>query len=477
MMKQRLPYLPCLPSCFIRWAALLLVPFLIGTGCAQLGIEELILRPTQTPSPEPVIIPTVAPTPSPEPVIIPTVAPTPSPESGVETPLAPSSAQEAVLYEDNFADPTSGWPKQLVFDKFYIGYHEPEYYHVEVHAANARTVVAVPEQSFDDFVAEAELFVSQENTAPSGDFRYGLVVRRAGEQYYGFTISPHTKRWFVLKSSPSGVKVLAEGTEDSIQGLEGADTLRVDAKGPDFSFHINGRLVSQVKDADYVSGEVGFFVQTFDSPRAHIHYDSLVMREFAAPPPPQAVLYEDNFADPTSGWPKQLVFDKFYIGYHEPEYYHVEVHAANARTVVAVPEQSFDDFVAEAELFVSQENTAPSGDFRYGLVVRRAGEQYYGFTISPHTKRWFVLKSSPSGVKVLAEGTEDSIQGLEGADTLRVDAKGPDFSFHINGRLVSQVKDADYVSGEVGFFVQTFDSPRAHIHYDSLVIREPVQMR
>jgi hypothetical protein len=172
------------------------------------------------------------------------------------------------------------------------------------------------------------------------------------------------------------------------------------------------------------------------------------------------------------------VFDNYYIGYHEPEFYHVEVHAPNAWTVVAVPEQSFDDFVAEAEVFVSQENTAPSGNFRYGLVVRRAGEQYYGFRISPHTKTWSVLKSSPSGVKVLLdEGTEDSIQGLEGADTLRVDAEGPDFTFYINGRLVSRVKDADYISGEVGFFVQTFDSPRAHLHYDSLVIREPMQMR
>jgi hypothetical protein len=248
---------------------------LIGAGCAWLGIEEPTL-----PTPETVIIPTVTPLPSPETVIIPTAIPTPSPESGVETPLVPSSEQEAVLYEDDFADPASGWPNELVFDNYYIGYHEPEYYHVEVHAPNARTVVTVPEeQSFGDFVTETEVFVSQENTAPSGDFRYGLVVRRAGEQYYGFTISPHTKTWSVLKSSPSGVKLLNEGTEDSIQGLEGANTLRVDAKGPDFTFYINGQLVSRVKDADYASGEVGFFVQTFDSPRAHLHYDSLVIRE------------------------------------------------------------------------------------------------------------------------------------------------------------------------------------------------------
>jgi hypothetical protein len=262
MMKQWL-------QCCFRWVALLLVPVLIGTGCAWLGIEEPTpgpMRPIRNPSPESVIIPRAT--------------PTLSPESGVETPLVPSSAQEAVLYEDDFADPTSGWPNELVFDNYYIGYHEPEFYHVEVRTANGRAVVAVPEQSFDDFVAEAEVFVSQENTAPNDNFRYGLVVRRAGEQYYGFRISPHTKTWSVLKSSPSGVKVLLdEGTEDSIQGLEGADTLRVDAKGPDFTFYINGRLVSRVKDANYISGEMGFFVQTFDSPRAHLHYDSLVIRE------------------------------------------------------------------------------------------------------------------------------------------------------------------------------------------------------
>jgi hypothetical protein len=144
---------------------------------------------------------------------------------------------------------------------------------------------------------------------------------------------------------------------------------------------------------------------------------------------------------------------------------------------IVLPQRSFNDFVSETEVFVSQENTAPSGDFRYGLVVRRAGEQYYGFAISPHTKRWSVLKSSPNGMKALDEGTEDSIQSLAGADTLRVDATGPDFTFYINSRLVSRAKDAEYVSGEVGFFVQTFDSPQAHLHYDSLVIQEPIQVR
>ena len=43
-----------------------------------------------------------------------------------------------------------------------------------------------------------------------------------------------------------------------------ADVLRVDAQGSNFSFSINDQPVSQVTDADYATGEVGLYVQTFD---------------------------------------------------------------------------------------------------------------------------------------------------------------------------------------------------------------------
>ena len=56
------------------------------------------------------------------------------------------------------------------------------------------------------------------------------------------------------------------------------------------------------------------------------------------------------------------------------------------------------------------------------------------------------------------------------ADVLRVDAQGSNFSFSINDQLVSQVTDADYATGEVGFFVQTFDAANAHVHFDELTI-------
>ena len=46
-------------------------------------------------------------------------------------------------------------------------------------------------------------------------------------------------------------------------------------------------------------------------------------------------------------------------------------------------------------------------------------------------------------------------------------------AFYVNGQPVSQLNDSDYDRGELGLYVETFDSPKAHIHFRSLVIRKP----
>jgi hypothetical protein len=265
---------------------------------------------------------------------------------------------------------------------------------------------------------------------------------------------------------------LAEGTDESIHDLDAADILRVDAQGSEFTFHINNRLVGQVSDSDYATGEFGFFVQTLDSPNVHIHFDDVAIRNFEAlQPTEQEMLYEDNFTNPATSWPEKK-FDNYFVGYHEPEYYHIEITSPNYKTAIFAPEkQNFSNITISVKVFTVAAKTATTGDFEYGTAFRRSGDQYYAFTISPRTKKWFVLKSSPSAVKVLAEGTDDSIHDLDAADILRVDAKGSDFAFHINDRLVGQVSDADYASGEVGFFVQTLDSPNVHIHFDDVAIQ------
>ncbi len=220
-----------------NWALPVLLLILITVGCAG-NTNEPITAPASIPAASPTL------------------------EITETTPTPGLVADKNVLYQDDFTNPASGWPEEK-FDNYFIGYHEPEYYHVEITSPNYKTSVFEPKkQSFSEVTIEAKALTVSKKTA-TGDFSYGPVFRRSGDQYYAFTISPTTKKWFVLKSSPNALIVLAEGTEESIHNLDSEDILRVDAQGSNFSFHINDRLVGQVSDTDYANGEVGFFVFLF----------------------------------------------------------------------------------------------------------------------------------------------------------------------------------------------------------------------
>jgi hypothetical protein len=400
----------------------------------------------------------------------------PSPESVEPTPTAALVSSDAnVLYEDDFTNPATGWSEDK-FDNYFIGYHEPEYYHIEISSPNSKTTIFEPQkQNFDNATIELDVLTVSAKTATDGDFRYGLAFRRSGDQYYAFTISPRTRKWFALKSSPDQLTVLAEGTDNNLHDLDKDDTLRVDMQGPNFLFHINDEVVGEASDSDYAGGQIGFYVESFDSANTHIHFDNLVIRKLEMPETEEAgsaLLYQDDFTNPATNWPDRK-FDNYFIGYHEPEYYHVEVTGPNYKTTVFEPQKrSFGDFTVELQVLTVSAKTAADGDFRYGLAFRRSGDQYYAFTISPRTRKWFALKSSPSGITVLTEGTDDNIHDLDSDDTLRVDAQGPNFLFHLNDQLIGQASDSDYASGEIGFYVESFDSANTHIHFDNLTIRD-----
>jgi len=277
-----------------RWIGLAYVLILALSACSGMPNEQaqsMRLTTTRTPiptdSPRSGVPATPALTATPNSAVsaAPMVMGTSSPASAMTGTAAIQQAPaiKGILYRDDFTDPTSGWPNNLEFGNYYISYHEPNRYNVEVHVPDDRAVVAVPKRSFDDFTMETQVQADLNNTAKTGNFRYGLVFRRSGNQYYAFVVSPRTKTWYVLKSSPGGLVELKKGSNDSIQGLTAEDTLRVDAKGPTFFFHINDQEVGQVSDADYAGGEVGFLVETQDSPRAHIHYGTTTIREVETP--------------------------------------------------------------------------------------------------------------------------------------------------------------------------------------------------
>jgi hypothetical protein len=240
---------------FPGFLSIIMIIVLFVSGCS--GEATSSVQATETPPPAPTV----------------EVTSEPTPEQANAEPVADAN----ILYHDDFTNPATGWVEDK-FDNFFIGYHEPEYYHVEITSPNYKTTVFEPEKkSFGDVTIEVKAFTASSKTAETGDFSFGPAFRRSGDQYYAFAISQRAKKWYVLKSTPSSLTVLAEGEDDGIHDPDEEDVLRVDAQGSSFTFSINDQVVGQVTDADYVDGEVGFFVQTFDAPNVHIHFDDLTI--------------------------------------------------------------------------------------------------------------------------------------------------------------------------------------------------------
>jgi serine/threonine-protein kinase len=190
--------------------------------------------------------------------------------------LLPTESLEGVLYQDEFANPASGWPVVSASNSN-LGYHPQSFYHLELTSQND-TLIASRELGFANYLAETEALVDHTGTE-GGVFHYGLVVRRTGADYYAFTIAPLSKTWMAVMSSAGRATVLAEGSEDSIQAGKGVNRLQVEANGPNFAFMINGRPVAQFTDATFGAGEVGFILQNVDNTLVHVHYNSLTLRE------------------------------------------------------------------------------------------------------------------------------------------------------------------------------------------------------
>src|SRR5574339_974635 len=108
-----------------QWTLVTLVVLLLSAGCGNLPLPATA-EATQPAVPSPV--PTLEPLASPEPQ-----------STASEAPQVPVSGKNA-LYQDDFTDPATGWAEDK-FDNYFIGYHEPEYYYIEITSPHNKTTV------------------------------------------------------------------------------------------------------------------------------------------------------------------------------------------------------------------------------------------------------------------------------------------------------------------------------------------------
>ena len=94
----------------------------------------------------------------------------------------------------------------------------------------------------------------------------------------------------------------------------------------------------------------------------------------------------------------------------------------------------------------------------------------------PHcpTASWELIHEDQLPMRRMVDGALPAgFKGFDGSspDVLKADTRGSDIVLSINGQQVGSFNTRNYhLSGDVGFYLETFDEAKAHVHFDELTV-------
>ena len=194
-------------------------------------------------------------------------------DSSTPTPAAATPAVAAVVYQEDFQDPDSGWDVYNYGDTLAL-YQDGEY-RLGVFRADYVTW-----GNPDPALALRDLEIEVDARAVEGplDNNLGILIRYQddNENFYWFQIS--SDGMFAVDRLAGDEWVALASWQESTairQGLDATNRLKVISSGDEFRFYVNDTWLGTVTDADLDSGSIGLAVGTFDEPGVVVHFDNL----------------------------------------------------------------------------------------------------------------------------------------------------------------------------------------------------------
>ncbi|GAB4568441.1 MAG: hypothetical protein Fur0017_11420 [Anaerolineales bacterium] len=188
----------------------------------------------------------------------------------------------------------------------------------------------------------------------------------------------------------------------------------------------------------------------------------------AAALPSGSVLFQDDFAQPTTGWDRLLVTEgvmDYYSGG-----YRMLVNGLETN-FWATPRRNFTDVRVE----VDTGKMAGPDENRIGLICRYTGRDYYFFIIT--SDGFYGMGLFKDGQAALLGQSEmlasANINKGVAVNHLRADCAGSTLTFYVNGFQIAQAQDATLPSGDIGLLAGTFHEPGVDIIFDNFVALQP----
>ena len=182
---------------------------------------------------------------------------------------------------------------------------------------------------------------------------------------------------------------------------------------------------------------------------------------------PGDVLYQENFANNTTGWDRVLN-DGGIMDYDSGGY----------RMLVKQPKMNFWSTPGKyfGDVRIEADVTKLNGpdENRTGLICRYRNGNYYFFIIS--NDRYYAIGKFTGGQAILL-GQESMVQSesikTDEMNHMRADCVGNTLTFYVNFNSVASVQDSDFQTGDIGLLEGTFTEPGVDVLCQNFVVLQP----
>jgi hypothetical protein len=185
--------------------------------------------------------------------------------------IVPETESGAILYQDDFSRPESGWDRYQ--DDVYSVDYSQDAYRFQLFTADTE-VWARPHLNFSDVRVEV---IATKVNGPDDNI-YGLICRyQDADNFYFFVVSSDGYAAIGLHKDGDGI-LLNEDTMQPAAVVQTGNTsnlIRAVCEGSELRLHVNDILVARTEDNEnWVEGDVGLIVGTFDQPDVEIEFDN-----------------------------------------------------------------------------------------------------------------------------------------------------------------------------------------------------------
>ncbi|HEY7065713.1 MAG TPA: hypothetical protein VII06_29835 [Chloroflexota bacterium] len=203
--------------------------------------ETIVERPTSAPAVRPAA----------------TATPLPPPTPGADNPPGPPSRPPGpVLYQDDFTDSTSGWPRQSNNPEAALaGYDDGEYQVIRPARTSGANWFSRTREGFTDVQIEVDARL----VAPTeGSYLFLGFRRQENGEHYGFEVDPDDGTYRLVRHVPNAASqtVIGRTRAPAIQGGTATNHLTVLVQGADVVLSINRREVGRAHDDQFAQGSL-----------------------------------------------------------------------------------------------------------------------------------------------------------------------------------------------------------------------------